>query len=90
MARETSEMEGYQIPLYAALTQPQLFAGVPRELGILTLTLTLLLTIGLHLWWIGATAGLIAHGICVALTRRDPHWLPVFRAHLKQPTFLDW
>lgn len=90
MVGESSEFEGYEIPLYAALTQPQLFAGVPRELGILTLTLTLLLALGLHLWWIGAAVGVVVHGICVALTRRDAHWSSVFLTHLKNPTFLDW
>ena len=83
-------IEGYEVPLYLALTQPPLFCGVPREFGILTLVLTLVLTVGLHLWWIGVPAGLVLHGVTVALTRRDACWLSVFRAHLKQPIFLDW
>ncbi len=66
--------------------QPPLFAGVPRELGILTVITTLVLTLGLHLWLLG----LGLHGLSVALSRHDAHWIAVFRRHLKQPTYLDW
>lgn len=83
-------IEGFEIPLYLALTQPPLFGGVPREFGILTLVISLVVTVGLHLWWIGLPLGLALHGVTVALTRRDPQWLQIFRAHLKQPSFLDW
>ncbi len=82
--------EGYELPLYVALTQPPLFFGLPRELGILALVITLLITLGLRMWWLGISSGVALHAICAALTRRDAFWLHVFRAHLKQPTFLDW
>jgi len=83
-------LEGYEVPLYSALTQPPLFGGVPREFGILTLVLSLIVTIGLRLWWIGIPLGLVVHGVCVTLTRRDPHWLQVFRNHMRLPNYLDW
>lgn len=86
----SKHIEGYEAPLYLALTQPPLFGGVPREFGILTLVLMLVVTVGLRMWWLGLPAGLALHGVSVALTRHDPYWLLVFRAHLKQPTFLDW
>jgi type IV secretion system protein VirB3 len=87
---QNQNIEGYEVPLYLAATQPPLFFGLPRELGILALVITLLITLGLRMWWLGITSGIALHAGCMALTRQDPYWLPVFRAHLKQPTFLDW
>lgn len=87
---ETKTIEGYELPLYVAATQPLLFFGLPRELGILALVITLTITLGLRMWWLGIGSGIALHALCAALTRRDAYWLPVFRAHLKQPTFLDW
>lgn len=84
------KIDGYEIPLYQALTQPPLFGGVPREFGILTLVAALVITVGFRMWWIGASTGLALHGMCVVLTRMDPYWLQVMRAHLRQPSFLDW
>lgn len=83
-------IEGYEVPLYLAATQPPLFFGLPRELGAFALVVTLLITLGLGMWLLGVLSGAALHAICAVLTRRDPYWLPVFRAHLKQPTFLDW
>ena len=87
---DSKPIEGYELPLYLAAAQPPLFFGLPRELGILALVVTLLITLGLRMWWLGISSGLALHALCMALTRRDPYWLPVFRTHLKQPTFLDW
>ncbi|MCO6439396.1 MAG: VirB3 family type IV secretion system protein [Phycisphaerae bacterium] len=83
-------IEGYELPLYLAATQPPLFFGLPRELGILALVITLVIILGLRMWWLGIVSGLALYSLCAALTRRDAYWLPVFQAHLKQPTFLDW
>ena len=87
---ENKPIEGYELPLYLAATQPPLFFGLPKELGILALVITLLITLGLHQWLIGVSSGLALYAACMALTRLDPNWLSVFRAHLKQSTFLDW
>ncbi len=83
-------IEGYELPLYLAATQPPLFFGLPRELGVLALVITLLIVLGLRMWLLGIMLGVALHAMCITLTRRDAYWLPVFRAHLKQPTFLDW
>ena len=87
---DNAHPDGYELPLYVAATQPPLFFGLPRELGILALVITLLITLGLRMWALGITSGIALHLVCLALTRRDPYWLHVFRAHLKQPIFLDW
>lgn len=87
---ETQPIEGFELPMYLAATQPPLFFGLPRELGVLAMVITLVITLGLRMWWLGIAFGLALHVVCTALTRRDPYWLPVFRMHLKQPTLLDW
>jgi len=87
---ETKTIEGYELPSYLAATQPPLFFGLPRELGVLALVITLTITLGLHMWTLGIASGIGLYSLCAALTRRDAYWLPVFQAHLKQPTFLDW
>lgn len=90
MATDSKSIEGFEIPLCVAATQPPMFFGLPRELGILALVVTLLITLGLKMWWLGIASGIGLHTACKAMTRRDPHWLLVFRAHLRQPTFLNW
>ena len=84
-----SPPDGFEVPLHTALTQPVLFAGVPRTLGILGLTFILAVSLGLRVWWIGLPLGVLVHGVAVWLTRRDPLWFDVLRDHLKQPDALD-
>jgi len=86
---DPTSIDGYEVPLHSSLAEPTLFAGVPREFGILTVVLTLVVALGLGLWWLGLPLGLGIYSIALILTRRDPHWLPVFRRHLRQPAFLD-
>ena len=51
------EIEGYEVPLHVALTQPILMGGAPRTFAILNGTLALVIGMGLHLWWLGFPAG---------------------------------
>ena len=81
--------EGYEVPMHLALTQPILFGGVPRSFGILNLTLSLVLALGLHLWWLGVPLGLAVHVAAVWMTKRDAWWFDVFRRHLRAPRFMD-
>lgn len=81
--------DGFEIPVHLSLTEPILLAGVPRGIAIFSMTITLLIVLGLKLWWFGIPFGLVFHGAAMALTRRDPLWLDVFRRHLRQPTELD-
>lgn len=89
MGTSVDEVEGYEVPLHQSLTQPVLFAGTPRTIGILNMTVALALSLGLHVWWLGVPLGLALHLVAMALTRRDADWFDVLRAHLRQPTFLD-
>ncbi len=82
------QIEGYELPLHVALTQPVLLAGAPRAFAILNGTLALVVGLGLHLWWLGFPAGAALHAAAVLMGKRDPDWFDVFRRHLRQPTYL--
>ena len=85
----SSAIEGLEVPLHLSLTQGVLLGGVPRAFGILNGTTALVLGLGLHVWWLGFPLGLVFHTAAVVLTRLDPDWFEIFRAHSKQPVFLD-
>ena len=89
MNSSTDKIEGFEVPLHLSLTQAVLLGGVPRAFGILNGTTALVLGLGLHVWWLGFPLGLVLHTAAVALTRLDPDWFEIFRAHIKQPVFLD-
>lgn len=78
-----SSIAGFELPLHASLAQPILIAGVPRNMAILTLIVTLFAAIGLKAWQAALPLGFVVHGASVFLTRRDADWFPVFRRHLK-------
>lgn len=81
--------DGYEIPVHLSLTQPILLGGVPRRFAILNTTFTLMIALGLKLWWLGIPLGVVIHVAAIALTRRDPIWFEVFKRHLRQPSELD-
>ena len=87
--KPTRDIEGYEVPLHLALTQPVLFGGVPRTFGILNIVLSLVVALGLHVWWLGIPLGLVVHGVALAMTKRDPAWFDILRAHVRQPTHLE-
>ena len=89
MSDNDSNPEGYRVPLHTSLTQPVLFFGVPRTMGIIGLTFTLAVCLGLKMWLVGLPMGVIVHAAAVWLTKNDPYWFDTFRSHLKQPTDLD-
>ena len=70
------DIEGYEIPLHIALTQPVLMGGAPRTFAILNGTL-------------GFPAGALLHAAAVLMSKRDPHWFDIFRKQLRQSTHLD-
>lgn len=89
IAEDPASIEGFEVPLHVSLAEPTLFGGVPREFGILTFVLTMVVALGLRIWWLGFPLGIGVYSIALILTRRDQYWLPIFRRHLRQPTFLD-
>ena len=83
------EIDGYELPLHVALTQPVLMGGAPRTFAILNATFALAVGMGLHLWWLGFPLGAACHAAAVLMCKRDHHWFDVMLRQLRQPTYLD-
>jgi type IV secretion system protein VirB3 len=83
------EIEGFEVPLHIALTQPVLLAGAPRTFAILNGTIALVIGLGLHLWWLGFPLGLLLHTVAYVLTKRDPAWFDILRRHVREPAYLE-
>lgn len=67
---------GLEVPLHRSLTQPIMFAGLPRNLGLLLWTVTAAFALGLHQFWVLPIA-LLLHFVFAAMARRDPHFFDV-------------
>lgn len=89
MAMQPDQIEGYEVPLHLSLTQPILMMGVPRTFAIINSTLTMVVGMGLKLWWLGFPVGILIHLAAVVMTKRDPLWFDIFRQHLRQPSYLE-
>jgi type IV secretory pathway TrbD component len=74
-------MDGYEIPVYRALTQPVLLGGVPRQFAILNWTLAAGLGFGLQSWY-AVPICIILHLAAAETTKRDPHFMDCLRRHL--------
>ena len=81
--------EGFEIGFHPSLSEPVTIGGVPRTIAVLNGTLTAMIALGFHLPLIGVPLGLVIHGVCYALTKRDPYFFDVLRRHLKQKPYLD-
>ena len=79
-------MEGFEIPIHRSLTEKILLGGVPREIAIVTGTLTAALVLGLHSF-MGLPVGAIIHIFCVNLARKDPQFFETFRRQIKQKKY---
>ena len=70
-----------EAPIYRALTQPILIAGVPRELAILNATFNAAVVFGMHSV-IGIPLFLLIHLCAAQLAKSDPQFFQTFRRHL--------
>lgn len=77
-------VEGFEVPVHQALTQPILLGGAPRSVAIVNGTLAAALGLGLHLWLPGLALWLAGHSLAVFAARRDPDFVPVLLRHLRQ------
>lgn len=82
-------IDGFEVPLHRALTEPILLAGAPRTLAIANGTLAAALGLGLHLWLPGIVLWLAGHALAVRGARADPQFVPVLERHLKHRVLLD-
>jgi type IV secretory pathway TrbD component len=81
-------LEGFEIPLHRALTEPILLGGAPRALAIVNGTVAAAIGIGLQLWIAGIAFWAIGHAIAVFAGKRDPHFAAVLARHLRQKVWL--
>ena len=64
-------IEGLEVPLHRALSEPILLAGAPRTVAIVNGTIAAALGIGLQLWIAGLALWAIGHGDSPGLSSRD-------------------
>lgn len=77
-------IEGFEIPVHRALTEPILLGGAPRAVAILNGTLAAAVGLGLQQWIAGLVLFVAGHTLSVFAARRDPDFLPVIAHHLRQ------
>jgi type IV secretion system protein TrbD len=70
-------VEGYEIPLHRALTEPVLMAGAPRNAAIAIGTLAAAIGLGLQLWIPGLALWVAGHSAAVFMARSDPDFMAV-------------
>ncbi len=77
-------VEGFQVPLHRALTEPILLGGAPRGVAILNGTLAAAIGLGLQQWIAGLIIWLVGHSLAVFAAKRDPDFAAVGVRHLRQ------
>jgi len=80
----SNHIEGFEVPLHRALTEPILMAGAPRSVAIVNGTLAAAVGLGLQQWIAGVVLGLLGHSLAVFAAKRDPDFLAVLLRHLRQ------
>ena len=83
-----SSFDGFEIPVHRSLTQPIMFAGLPRTFGLLMWTTVSALVLGLHQIWI-LPLGVVLHLLFAAVARRDPFFFDVFLRAIHAQRRLD-
>ncbi len=81
-------IEGFEVSLHRALTEPILLGGAPRALAIVNGTVAAALGIGLRLWIAGIALWAVGHAIAVFAAKRDPDFATVLARHLRQKAWL--
>jgi type IV secretion system protein VirB3 len=80
----SNHIEGFEVPLHRALTEPILLGGAPRSVAIVNGTLAAAVGLGLQQWIAGVVLGLLGHSLAVFAAKRDPDFLAVLVHHLRQ------
>src|SRR3546814_11851920 len=77
-------IDGFEVPLYRALTEPILLGGAPRGIAILNGTLAAAMGLGLQQWIAGLLLWLAGHSLAVFAAKRDPDFASVLARPLPQ------
>jgi type IV secretion system protein VirB3 len=81
-------IQGFEVPLHRALTEPILLGGAPRSVAIVNGTIAAALGLGLRLWIAGLAFGVIGHAIAVYAAKRDAQFVEVLGRHLRHKATL--
>jgi type IV secretion system protein VirB3 len=81
-------IEGFEVPLHRALTEPILLGGAPRGIAIVNGTLAAALGLGLQMGLAGIVFWVVGHTLSVFAAKRDPDFAPVLARHLRQRGWL--
>lgn len=84
MASGEQHMEGFEVPVHQALTEPILLGGAPRAVAILNGTVAAAIGLGLQQWIAGLVLWIAGHTLAVFAARRDPDFAKVLVRHLRQ------
>jgi type IV secretion system protein VirB3 len=82
------DLEGFDVPLHRALTEPILLGGAPRSIAIVNGTIAAALGLGLQMWLAGVLIWAVGHSLAVFAAKRDPDFAPVLVRHLRQKAYL--
>ncbi|MDZ5696723.1 VirB3 family type IV secretion system protein [Chelativorans sp. M5D2P16] len=81
-------VDGFEVPLHRALTEPILMGGAPRTVAIVNGTLAAALGLGLQLWIAGVVVWVIGHAAAVMAARKDPAFMEVLIRHVRHKGYL--
>ncbi|MDX8457309.1 VirB3 family type IV secretion system protein [Mesorhizobium humile] len=83
MSTGEQHIEGFEVPVHRALTEPILLGGAPRAVAILNGTVAAAIGLGLQQWIAGLVLWLAGHTLAVFAARRDPDFAGVLVRHLR-------
>ncbi|MBZ9908137.1 conjugal transfer protein [Mesorhizobium sanjuanii] len=83
MTAGVQHIEGFEVPVHRALTEPILLGGAPRAVAILNGTVAAAIGLGLQQWIAGLVLWLGGHTLAVFAARRDPDFASVLVRHLR-------
>ncbi|UDF04847.1 VirB3 family type IV secretion system protein [Asticcacaulis sp. AND118] len=85
----STAVEGFEVPLHQALTQPLLLGGAPRGLALVNGTLAAALGLGLQLWTPGLLLWVAGHTLAVFAAKHDPYCVAVTLRHLRHKGYFS-
>lgn len=84
----SGHIDGFEVPLHRALTEPILLGGAPRGIAIVNGTLAAALGLGLQMWLAGIVFWIVGYSLSVFAAKRDPDFASVLTRHLRQRGWL--